>query len=131
MQRREFLKIVGLATVCSALAPAVVYANSKCTENDYTEEGIVSHSCYYNNVPHSHTLLIPYVHLMQPPEDGVKLKTSSSWYGGHDHPVFLSKAHLIAIAEGQPVQVQEHRVREHVFTIHLPGGINKLLSNLS
>lgn len=128
MKRREFLKVAGLTTMYFALAPAHAYANDKCTENELSQTGIISHSCYYNNVPHSHTLLVPYVYLMRPPEEGVELKTSSSWYGGHDHPVFLSKAHLIAIAEGRPVQVQEHRVREHVFTIHLPGGIHKLLN---
>jgi hypothetical protein len=126
INRRQFFRKFGFASVSlTVLAVSKGQAeNIDPTRSYLREDGLVSVSTRWLAVSHSHVLVVPIETLFHPPADGVILKTSIIL--AHFHKVPLTQAQLIAIGNGQAVEVFDSTVGEHLFHLELRGGLKGL-----
>lgn len=120
MERREFVKNMGLALLSVQILPAAMAHADVDGEREPSIEGnhLAVQSSGYDFVPHRHDLYIPLKDLENPPVGGVKIRTERACF--HAHSVQLTQEQLQAIYNGETVEVMDLRPKEHTFRIYMP-----------
>lgn len=129
LNRREFLSSAAGGVVTLLLTPIVsACGSSDMTYGSSTTTNGTTPACdgagetSTVSVGHTHTLCVPLADLDSPPAAGATY--SSSVTDGHQHTVTLTQAWLMAVAQGQTVQVTTSAVatgnlagHTHVFAV--------------
>jgi hypothetical protein len=129
MNRRDLIKSAGQVGLMGLLLSIGSRAGAHEGHGaGSTEEGLVIESgagqLVTNEFAHHHHLLeVPLQVLQYPPDEGVTLHTGWAQFrnplaniGKHYHSVKLSKEQLVAVAQGQTVEVED-TVKDHKFLI--------------
>jgi hypothetical protein len=114
MDRRKFIKGVGVAVLTVQCLPLIAHAsgNSPSDGNEAADNLIVHSGPGF--IPHTHDLLIPYAVLNAPPLEGVQLETTKALF--HKHNVVLTQEQLIMVNQGGTVV---EKGGSHLFVIAL------------
>jgi hypothetical protein len=101
LDRREFIKGVGVAVVTVQCLPLVACASGDSpSDGKEAAENLIIHSGP-GFVPHTHDLLIPYTVLNAPPAQGVALSSTRALF--HTHDFVLTQEELIRVSQGGAV----------------------------
>ena len=109
LNRREFLTNAAGGFVTLPLTPIVAACASDMTYGSSTTTNGTTPACdgagetSTVSVGHTHALCVPLADLDTPPAAGATYSTSVT--DGHQHTVTLTQAWLMAVAQGQTVQV--------------------------
>jgi hypothetical protein len=116
-QRRQFLKLLGYTALSVQILPltggalAVETAPADSLAVTSSRNSKLGRWAY-----HSHTLYVPLQLFRAPPQQGVTLSTT--WTFFHSHEVALTQAQLVTVARGGTVQVKDS-FGAHTFSIEL------------
>jgi hypothetical protein len=114
MDRREFIKGVGVAVLTVQCLPLIACASGdSSSDSDEAADNLIIHSGP-GFVPHVHDLLIPYAMLKAPPLQGVALETTRALF--HTHELVLSQEQLVIVKQGGTVT---EKGGSHLFVIAL------------
>ena len=111
MDRREFIKGVGVAVLTVQCLPLTAHASG--SDGNDAGDNLVIHSGP-GLFAHEHVLLIPYAVLNAPPLEGVKLETTKALF--HRHDVVMTQEQLIIVNQGGTVT---GKASSHLFVIAL------------
>jgi len=114
LDRRQFVKGVGVAVLAAQCLPLIAYAseNSRSDDGDSADNLIIRSGP--GLVSHVHDLLIPYAVLRMPPLQGVELETTRALL--HRHRIALTRDQLITVDQGGTVT---QKASSHIFVIAL------------
>ena len=114
MERREFVRDVGMAVLTVQCLPLMAHASA----NPPTDGKERADDLIIQSGPglfrHVHDLLIPYAVLNAPPPVGIKLTTTESLY--HQHNIALTQNDLVTVRQGGTVT---QKASSHLFVITL------------
>ena len=114
LDRRTFLKGVGLAVLTVQFLPLIAHASGNSPSGgDEAADNLIIHSGP-GLFSHVHDLLIPYAVLKAPPVHGVELKTTQAFL--HTHTIALTQEQLRIVNGGGTVT---GKASSHVFVIAL------------
>ena len=114
MDRREFVRGVGMAVLTVQCLPLMAHASA----NPPTDGRERADDLIIQSGPglfrHVHDLRIPYAVLNAPPPQGIKLTTTESLY--HQHNIALTQNELAIVKQGGTVT---QKASSHLFLIAL------------
>ena len=114
MDRREFIKGVGVAVLTVQCLPLIAHASGiSPSDGNEAADNLIIHSGP-GAIPHTHDLLIPYAVLNAPPLQGVVLNSTRALF--HTHNVVLTQEQLIIVNQGGTVT---EKGGSHLFVIAL------------
>jgi len=112
LDRRTFLKGVGLAVLTVQFLPLIAHASGNSPSGgDEAADNLIIHSGP-GLFSHVHDLLIPYAVLKAPPGEGVTLETTKALF--HTHTIVLTQKQLMAVNQGETVTTKSS---SHLFVI--------------
>jgi hypothetical protein len=114
MDRREFVRGVGMAVLTVQCLPLMAHAsaNPPTDGTERTDDVIIQSGP--GLFRHVHDLRIPYAVLDAPPPQGIKLTTTESLY--HQHNIALTQNELAIVRQGGTVT---QKASSHLFVIAL------------
>ena len=117
MDRREFVRGVGMAVLTVQCLPLMAHASAKPpTDGKGTADDLIIQSGP-GLFRHVHDLRIPYAVLNAPPPEGIKLTSTESLY--HQHDIALTQKELAIVKQGGTVT---QKASSHLFVIALAKG---------
>jgi hypothetical protein len=111
ISRRGFLKVTIVGAAALALPMTLRAQNNEPPETFRIQSGESRLTPWTH---HRHFLDVPMAALENPPEDGIELSTTKTLF--HTHKVPLTREHLLAIAAGEIVTVED-TVGDHIYEI--------------
>ena len=116
LDRRRFLKGVGLAVLTVQSLPVIGQASAYWPDDQDAGHDLIIHSGP-GLISHVHDLVIPYAVLNAPPSKGIELTTTQALL--HRHTVALTRDQLLVVSRGGTIT---KKASSHVFAIALARG---------
>jgi len=116
LDRRRFLKGVGLVVLTVQSLPLIGHASANWPDDQDTGHDLIIHSGP-GLISHVHDLVIPYAVLNAPPPKGIELTTTQALL--HRHTVALTRDQLLIVSRGGTIT---KKASSHVFAIALARG---------
>ena len=112
VDRREFVKGVGIAVLTVQCLPLITHASGNSpTNGESTADNLIIRSGP-GLLSHVHDLLIPYAVLETPPLQGVELETTQALL--HRHSIALTREQLVIVNQRGTVT---QKASSHIFVI--------------